>query len=83
MWRNFEPARTQTYLLQIFYGQDIFDIICNTLCPRIPILSDFSQALIGECLGYSCTIWKMQYIIHSDIESPRNYVIDYILILDV
>lgn len=28
--------------------------------------------LIRECLGYLCTIWKMQYVIHNDVESPRN-----------
>lgn len=57
------------------WAEDVFDIIWNALCPRIPVLSDFPQAIIDECLGYSHIIWKTQYIIHNDVESRRKYLV--------
>lgn len=73
--KEFRASKNTGLLSANFCGQDVFDIICNALCPKIPSFSDFPQALTGECLGYSSIIQQMHYIIHNDVESPRNYVV--------
>lgn len=73
--KEFRASKNTGLLSANFCGQDVFDIICNALCPKIPSFSDFPQALTGECLEYSSVIQQMHYIIHNDVESPRNYVV--------